>query len=75
MLSKETLEEYRRMTPGERLALTIFLCKNAWKALGEGDSKIVSRRFLRLEQENQLRNERMVAGMVRAERQNDVKNS
>ena len=75
MLSKETLEQYRRMTPSERLALTLFLCKNAWKALEEGDPKIVSRRFLRLERENQLRNERMVEGMVRAEKQHNAENS
>jgi hypothetical protein len=75
MLSKETLEQYRRMTPSQRLELTVFLCKNAWRSLEEGDPKIVARRFLRLEQENQLRNERMVAGLVRAEKQNEAKNS
>lgn len=75
MLSKETLEQYRRMTPSQRLELTVFLCKNAWRSLMEGDPKLVSRRFLRLEQENQLRNERMVAGLVRAEKQNEAKNS
>ena len=74
MLSKETLEQYRRMTPSERLALTVFLCRNAWKSLAEGDLNVVSRRFLRLELENQLRNERMVAGMVRTEQQNNAKN-
>jgi len=41
----------------------------------EGDPKLVSRRFLRLEQENQLRNERMVVGLVRAEKQNEAENS
>ena len=75
MLSKETLEQYRRMTPSQRLELKVFLCKNAWRSLEEGDPKIVARRFLRLEQENQLRNERMVAGLVRAEKQNEAKNS
>ncbi len=68
MLSKETLEHYRRMTPSERLALTVFLCRNAWKSLEEGSPRIVARRFMRLEQENQLRNESMVAGMKRAEK-------
>ena len=68
MLSQETLEHYRSMTPSERLALTIFLCRNAWKSLDEGKPEIVARRYLRLEQENQLRNERMVAGMLRAEK-------
>jgi hypothetical protein len=67
MLSAETLERYRRMTPSERLALTIFLCSSAWKSLEEGDARIVERRFVRLEAENQMRNERIVAGWKRAE--------
>ncbi len=75
MLSQETLEQYRRMTPSQRLALTVFLCKNAWKSLEEGNPKIVSRRYLRLEQENQLRNERMVAGMIRAEKLKNAQDS
>lgn len=74
MLSKETLEEYRRMTPSQRLALTVFLCKSAWRSLGKGEAKVVARRFLKLEKENQSRNERMVAGMVRAEIQKNAKN-
>jgi hypothetical protein len=68
VLSQETLENYRRMTPSERLALTVFLCRNAWKSLEEGSPSIVDRRFMRLQQENQLRNESMVAGMKRAEK-------
>ena len=68
MLSKETLEQYRRMTPSERLALTVFLCRNAWKALEVGSPSIVDRRFMRLQQENQVRNENMVAGMKRVEK-------
>ncbi len=68
MLSRETLETYRRMTPSQRLQLTIDLSRSAWKALSEGSPEIVARRFLRLEQENDLRNMRICEGLRRAEK-------
>ncbi len=68
MLSRETLESYRRMTPSQRLQLTIDLSRSAWQALSEGSPEIVDRRFLRLEQENDLRNMRISEGLRRAER-------
>lgn len=68
MLSRETLESYRRMTPSQRLQLTIDLSRSAWQALSEGSPEIVDRRFLRLEQENDLRNMRICEGLRRAER-------
>ena len=68
MLSRETLESYRRMTPSQRLQLTIDLSRSAWQALSEGSPEIVARRFLRLEQENDLRNMRISEGLRRAER-------
>ena len=67
MLSPETLESYRRMTPSQRLQLTIDLSRSAWKALSEGSPEIVARRFLRLEQENDLRNRRICDGLRKAE--------
>jgi hypothetical protein len=67
MLSQETLEAYRRMTPQERLQLTFDLCRPAWRALIEGDPEIVKRRFERLRQENDLRNERMCEGFRHSE--------
>ncbi len=67
MLSQETLEAYRRMTPQERLQLTFDLCRPAWQALSEGDPEIVKRRFERLRQENDLRNERICEGFRRSE--------
>ncbi len=68
MLSPETLESYRRMTPSERLRLTIELSRSAWKALCEGSDAIVGRRFLRLEQENDYRNRQISDGLRRSER-------
>lgn len=67
MLSPETLESYRQMTPSQRLRLTIELCRSAWRALGEGDPQIVERRFQRLAQENELRNQRICEGLRRAD--------
>ncbi len=67
MLSPETLDSYRRMTPSQRLQLTIELSRSAWKALSEGSPEIVARRFLRLEQENDLRNRRICDGLRKAE--------
>lgn len=68
MLSPETLESYRRMTPSQRLQLPIDLSRSAWKALGEGRPEIVARRFLRLEQENDIRNLQICEGLRRAEK-------
>ncbi len=67
MLSPETLESYRRMSPAERLRLTLELSRSAWRALSEGDQEMVRRRFERLEQENDLRNRRICEGLRRAE--------
>ena len=69
MLSAETLESYRRMTPAERFRVTIELSRPAWRALTQGDPQVVQRRFERLEQENDLRNRRICEGLRRAELQ------
>jgi len=66
MLSPETLQRYRQMTPGERLRLTLDLSRSAWKALSEGPEEVVKRRFLRLRQENDLRNQRICEALRRA---------
>ena len=67
MLSPETLESYRKMTPSQRLKLTFELSQSAWSALLEGEPEIVARRFKRLELENDLRNRRICEGLRRAE--------
>ncbi|TWU32593.1 hypothetical protein [Novipirellula artificiosorum] len=67
MLSTETLEAYRRLTPAERLQLTFELCRPAWKALTEGDPKLVARRLARLRQENSTRTRRISEGFRRSE--------
>ena len=60
MLSEETLEIYRCMTPGERLALTLKMMRESTPYLSEGPEDVVRRRFELLERENDLRNRAML---------------
>lgn len=68
MLSRETLEEYRRMTPGQRLALTLKLTEEAEPYLFHGTPEQVSRRFELLRRQNDERNRRILEGLTRAQR-------
>ena len=63
MLSRETLEQYRRMTPGERLALTFRLTDEATPYLFAGPADQVKKRFELLRRQNNERNQRMLAGL------------
>jgi hypothetical protein len=65
MLSKETLDAYRRMTPGERLALTFAMIRENTPYLLAGTPGVVERRFALLQLENDLRNERLLAALRR----------
>lgn len=60
MLSKETLDSYRRMTTGERLALTFEMIQENTPYLLAGRSDVVDRRFELLRRENDQRNERIL---------------
>lgn len=71
MLSPETLESYRRMSPSQRLRLTMDLSRSAWSALSEGIEQIVARRFLRLEQENDYRNRMICEALRRSEERHE----
>ncbi|RLT17503.1 MAG: hypothetical protein DWI27_06470 [Planctomycetota bacterium] len=64
MLSKETLESYRRMTPGERLALTFKMIQENTPYLLAGRSDVVDRRFELLRRENDRRNERILTALA-----------
>ena len=68
MLSKETLDAYRRMTPGERLALTFEMIRENTPYLLAGAPSVVDRRFALLRRENDLRNERLLAALRRLPR-------
>jgi hypothetical protein len=65
MLSRETLEMYRRMTPGQRLALTFRMIRENVPALLEGPPEAVRRRFELLRRQNDERNRRMLEGIAR----------
>lgn len=65
MLSQETLDEYRRMTPGERLTLALRMTEENLPALVAGPDHVVRRRFEILQRENDLRNENMRLAIAR----------
>jgi hypothetical protein len=65
LLSKETLETYRRMTPGERLMLALRMTEQDIPALCEGSPEVVSRRFELLARENDERNRNMLTAIAR----------
>jgi len=71
MLSPETLGSYRRMSPSQRLRLTMDSSRSAWSALSEGIEQIVARRFLRLEQENDYRNRMIREALRRSEERHE----
>jgi hypothetical protein len=68
MLSRETLEIYRRMTPGERLKLACEMSDQAALDLLRGPTEMVARRFELLQRQNDDRNRRMLEGIARTKR-------
>lgn len=70
MLSQETLAEYRRMTPGQRLEFTFAMIRENTPYLLRGRPEVVKRRFELLERENDLRNEGVLRGMSRLQQRN-----
>jgi hypothetical protein len=66
MLSPETLDRYRQMTPGERLALTFKLTEDSEPYLFFGTPEQVKRRFILLRRENDERNRNMLMGIARS---------
>jgi len=65
MLSRETLEAYRRMTASQRLALTMRMIRENTPFLLRGQPDVVARRFERIRQENDARNRNMLAAIAR----------
>ncbi len=65
MLSRETLERYRRMTPSERLALTFEMIRENTPWLLYGPTEVVDRRFELLRRENDQRNRNMLTAIAR----------
>lgn len=56
MLSEQQLEEYRRMTPGERIALSLDAFELNWPWLMHGTKDHVDRKFELLSRTNDQRN-------------------
>lgn len=65
MLSEETLETYRRMTPGERLTLTFKMMRDAAQFLKNGPPEMLDRKFELIRRENDARTENMLRGLAR----------
>jgi hypothetical protein len=65
MLSQETLDEYRRMTPGQRLELAFLMIRENTPYLLKGRPDVVGRRFELLKRENDLRNAGIIGGLTR----------
>jgi len=68
MLSKESLDEYRRMKPTDRLRLTLRMTEENLAALVAGSPEVVARRFEILRRENDLRNVNMLTAIARTRR-------
>lgn len=66
MLSRVTIEQYRRMPLSEKLRLTLQLTREATPFLLVGTPDQVARKFELLRKENDLRNQNMLAGIARA---------
>jgi hypothetical protein len=73
MLSPETLEQYRRMTPGQRLSLALRMTTAQTSHLFTGPPELVKRRFELLRRENDERNLRMCEALARAERLHEAR--
>jgi hypothetical protein len=71
MLSRETLESYRRMTNVERLKLTFKMIDEAIPYLLRGTPEQVARRFELLRRENDLRNRNMLEAIARTRKKNE----
>lgn len=65
MLHPETLEAYRKMTPSERLKLTLEMTRKNFRRLVSGPPEIVARRFEVLRRQNDERNRNMLTAIAR----------
>lgn len=65
MLSKETLERYRRMTTSERAAVVVQSMRENWPAMFAGTEETVRKRFELLRRQNDERNRNMLKGLAR----------
>lgn len=71
MLSAETLDSYRRMTPAQRLRLTFSIMDESEPYLLLGSSTLVARKIQRINEQNDERNASMRLQMARSRRTHD----
>ena len=71
MLSRKTLEAYRRMTPDERLVLTLQAIRESTPYLFSGPADVVDRRFEVMRSQNRERNRAMLECLAAAERRHE----
>jgi hypothetical protein len=74
MLSRETLEEYRRMTNSERMKLTLEMIDHEIPYLLRGCPEEVRRRFELLRRQNDDRNRRMREQLAKLKQSEDSQN-
>ncbi len=68
MLSAATIEQYRQMTPSQRLRLTLAAMRESTPYLLKGSPEVVDRRFELIRRENDARNRAMLERLATAER-------
>jgi hypothetical protein len=64
-MSREAAEANRRLTPSERLRITLQMIEESIPFLLQGTPEEVDRRFELLRRENDIRNHNMLAGLAR----------
>lgn len=65
MMHPETLAAYRRMSPSERLKLTLQMTRENGRAMFQGTPEQVERRFEIIHKQNEDRNYRMLEAIAR----------
>jgi hypothetical protein len=65
MLHPETLAAYRRMTPSERLKLTLKMTRENGARMFRGTAEQIERRFQIIRMQNDDRNQRMLEAIAR----------
>lgn len=71
MLSREALESYRRMTPSERLALTLEAMREATPWMLYGSPEVVDRRFELIRRQHDEGNRRILERLAEVERRRE----
>ncbi len=66
MLSREQLEAYRLLSPGERIAISLRMTSEQWPAMMSGTPEQIDRRFELLNRENDLRNQNVLKRLARS---------